>query len=199
MIMQQEPYVKELARILLAGSSHTRLFYPYVKSFLRGKAFVRTLPYDAGRTDEILNSLSDWPLEGQDIMYLYSGHRDLMLNESGTVFINPGLFEDNLLRIIKEIRKRTTAIIVLSNIPEVSPGFLAGDEGRNKRIGNYNRIIRSIAKEQGARLHDFQGYVSAHGNSEKIYTDGLHFTREFYRRFAEHLASFLMACIKDRL
>lgn len=182
-------------RILLAGSSHVRLFFPYVKDALGERALVSRLPRDAGRTDEILKSLRRWPLEDKDVVYLYTGHRDLMFQEHGQVFIHIEEFEENLRTIIREIQARTPGILVLSSLPPVSEGLLAQDEGRNRRIDQYNEIIERAAKTGGIRIHDFRGYALMKGRSENIYIDGLHFSRQFYREFGKDLATFLLDTI----
>jgi lysophospholipase L1-like esterase len=179
-------------RILLAGSSHVRFFFPYVSDFLGEKAVVSRLLRDAGRTDEILNSLAGWPLEGMDVVYLYAGHRDLMFREDEEVFISLAEFEHNFRTIITAIQKRTDALIVLSTLPPVASALLAEDAGRNQRIHQYNAVIERIANENRLPVHDFRAYVLQHERNEDIYLDGLHFTRQFYREFGKHLGKFLI-------
>ncbi len=183
--------LSEMKKVLLAGSSHTRFFYPFVKRSLEGVAIVSKLPYDAGRTDEILDSLHDWPLEGQDVVHLYSGHRDLMLDNNGRPVITPEEFRSNLQKIISMISSRTDARVVLSNVPPVSEAILAEDGDRNHRIMSYNGIIYEIAGEFEIPVHDFWGFVLNHHDREGLYLDGLHFRRELYREFAESLSDFL--------
>jgi len=182
-------------RLLLAGSSHVRLFFPDIRKFLGETALISKLPFDAGRTDEILKSLASWPLEEQDVVYLYAGHRDLMLQEGEKVFVSLADFEKNLRAIISRMQKRTDARIVLSTLPPVSSGFLTGDPGRNKRIDQYNTVITRISHEQEIPVHDFRGYVLQQDRNEDIYLDGLHFTRQFYRSFGKDLGKFLMGIV----
>lgn len=182
----------KIIQILLVGSSHVRLFYPYVREYLKEKAAVSTLPYDAGRTDEILESLARWPVENKDIIYLYAGHRDLMSNDSGKIYIGPELFRHNLRTIIDQIMKRTAAVIVLSTIPPVSHAFLCSDRDRNNRIQRYNEIIANTAEDKAISVHDFWKFAVEHPGGEKNYSDGLHFAREFYRDYAKNLAGFLI-------
>ncbi len=179
-------------KILLAGSSHTRLFFPYVKRFLMNRASVAVLPEDAGRTDEILGSLPEWPVEEQDIIHLYAGHRDLMQGPDGEPCIGPEEFKRNLRGIVRKIRDRTSAKIVLSNIPFVSEEFLTVDPQWNDRIALYNRIIGEVAGDTGIPVHDFQAFISSLRGNGAIYTDGLHFTEKVYRDFGEALALYLI-------
>ena len=188
---------QKLTSILLAGSSHTRLFYPYVKRALKGAASVSKLPYDAGRTDEMLISLPEWPVEGQDIIHIYAGHRDLMLCDDRNPYNGPAVFEANLRNIIASIAKRSRAKMALSNIPLVSEDFLTVDPGWNRRIARYNRIIGRIAKDNLIPAHDFRKFISSLKGGEGKYLDGLHFTREVYRAFAEELSAYLMALVKS--
>jgi lysophospholipase L1-like esterase len=185
-------------RLLLAGSSHVRLFFPYIRDFLGETALVSKLPSDAGRTDEILKSLVSWPLEEQDVIYLYAGHRDLMLQEGEKVFVSLADYEKNLRAIISTIQKRTDARLVLSTLPPVSSGFLTVDPGRNKRINKYNAVITHVSSEKEIPVHDFRGYVLQQGSNEDIYLDGLHFTRRFYRTFGKNLGNFLMDIVYSR-
>ncbi len=187
--------LKNLKKILFAGSSHTRLFFFSVKSCLKGKALVSKLPYNAGNTVEILNSLSDWPLEDKDIVHVYVGHRDLMLNETGQPFVNPEQFKDNLRQILDMLFDRTTAKIVFSNIPPVAEIILETDPQRNQRILLYNKIIKDVTREEQIPIHDFSGFVLFHSDNQEKYSDGLHFTRKFYKEFGVNLADFLIKLI----
>ena len=186
---------KNLKRIFFAGSSHTRLFFFSVKSCLEGKALVSKLPYNAGNTVEILNSLSDWPLEDKNIVHVYAGHRDLMLNEMGQPFVNPEQFKDNMRQILDVLFDRTTAKIVFSNIPPVAESLLGVYPQRNKQIALYNKIIKDATEERRIPIHDFSGFVLSHPDNQEIYSDGLHFTRKFYKEFGMNLADFLIKLI----
>ena len=186
---------KNLKKIFFAGSSHTRLFFLSVKSCLEGKALVSRLPYNAGNTVEILNSLSDWPLEDKDIVHVYVGHRDLMLNETGQSFVSPEQFKNNLRQILDMLFDRTTAKIVFSNIPPVAVTILGADPQRNEQISLYNKIIKDATRERKIPIHDFSGFVLSHPDNQEIYSDGLHFTRKFYKEFGMNLADFLIKLI----
>ena len=186
---------KNLKKILFAGSSHTRLFFFSVKSCLEGKALVSKLPYNAGNTVEILNSLNDWPLEDKDIVHVYAGHRDLMLNETGQPFVNPEQFKDNMRQIMDIFFDRTTAKIVFSNIPPVAEIILKTDPQRNQRIFLYNKIIKDVTRGRQIPIHDFSEFVLSHSDNQEIYFDGLHFTRKFYKEFGMNLADFLIKLI----
>lgn len=183
---------ENLKKILFAGSSHTRLFFFSVKSCLEGRALVSKLPYNAGNTVEILGSLSDWPLEDKDIVHVYAGHRDLMLNDTGQPFVTPEQFRDNLRQIIEILFKRTAAKIVFSNIPPVAEIILEVDPQRNQRILQYNDIIKDAIKGRQIPMHDFSGFVLSHSGDQEKYFDGLHFTRRFYQEFGKNLADFLI-------
>lgn len=186
---------KKLKKIFLAGSSHTRLFFLSVKSYFDGKALVSKLPYNAGNTVEILNSLNDWPLEDKDIVHVYAGHRDLMLNEKGQPFVNPEQFKDNMRQILDILYDRTTAKVVFSNIPPVQEIILETDHQRNQRILLYNKIIKDVTWERQILIHDFSAFVVSHSENQEKYSDGLHFTRKFYKEFGKNLADFLMKLI----
>lgn len=173
-------------RILLAGSSHTRLFFPYVRESLMGEASVEKLPFDAGRTDEILATLPRWPVGDKDLIHLYAGLRDLTLDGEGVPHVGPEEFRENLGRIVAELRSRGRAALVLSNVPAVSEDLLQYDEGWNGRIALYNRIIESVAASAGVPVHDFSGFADAYEGDK--FLDGLHFTRAFYRDFGQKLA-----------
>lgn len=151
------------------------------------------LPQDAGRTDEILASLPEWPVQDKDLVHLYAGLRDLTLNGEDRPHVGPGEFQGNLERIIGGLRSRSRAVVVLSNIPSVSGELLQYDAEWNGRIGLYNRIIESVAGQAGAPVHDFRGFADAYGGER--YLDGLHFTRAFYRDFGRKLAGDLMAIL----
>ncbi len=185
-------------RILLAGSSHTRLMFPAVRAFLSDIAIVTKLPRDAGRSDEILQWMSEWPIEGQDIIHLYSGHRDLAFERDEMPYVGPDLFKKNLEQILHAIRSRTTGHIVVSNVPPVSDGFLKADPDRNKRIELYNSIISEIAEQLSLPCHDFWSFISYYPGGEKKYVDGLHFTRAVYRDFGRHLSGYLLETARIR-
>ena len=190
-----DPKSKNLNKILLAGSSHTRLFFFSVKSCLEGKALVSKLPYNAGNTVEVLNSLKDWPLEDKNIVHVYVGHRDLMLNEIGQPFVNPAQFKNNMQLILDILFDRTPAKIVFSNIPPVAEIILETDPQRNQRILLYNEIIKDVARVGQIPIHDFSAYVLSHSDNQEKYFDGLHFTRNFYKEFGINLADFLIKLI----
>jgi len=179
--------------ILLAGSSHTSLFFLYVKRALEGKAIISKLPNFAGNTQEILTSLPTWPLEDNDVIHLYSGHRDLMFNKTKRPTINPERFRGNLEIIIDIFISRTPAKIVFSNIPQVSEALLETDPDRNHRIKFYNRIIEEVAGKANIALHDFSKFAVSYNNDSEKYSDGLHFTRNFYKKLARHLGDFLIS------
>ena len=180
----------ETVNILLAGSSHTRFFFPAVKETMRDVARVTKLPRDAGRTDEILNSLHEWPLESQDVVHLYSGHRDLAPRPDGKPHIESVQFGKNLEMIVQEMLRRTAAKIVLSNIPPVSVGFLETDPDRNGRIDIYNQTIAEVASKSAVPVHDFWKFINSYEGRAEKYCDGLHFTRGVYRDFGRALASY---------
>lgn len=183
-------------KILLAGSSHTRLFFPYVRQYLKDRASVTALPEDAGRTDEILSSLPAWPLEEQDIIHIYSGHRDLAPGPDGEPYIRPEQFRRNLQSIIKQVLNRASAKIVFSNVPPVSKNFLREDPDRNNRILLYNGIIEELTGNARIPVHDFWTFITRYEGGEAKYIDGLHFTREVYRDFAKALAMYLIGRVK---
>lgn len=186
----------DLVRILLAGSSHTRLVFPFVRQFLKDRASVSILPEDAGRTDEMLQSLPGWPVEEQDLIHLYSGHRDLMPGPDGRPLVGPEKFSANLRTITKRILERTSAKVVFSNVPPVSKEFLTIDPDWNARISLYNKIIYEVASDAGFPVHDFWTFLSSYGGGETKYIDGLHFTRRVYRDFAKALALYLIGQVK---
>ena len=184
-----EPGTENIKKVLLAGSSHTRLLFQYVKQSMKGKAVVNKLPHDAGNTFEILNSIHDWPLAEKDAVYLYAGHRDLMLDDFCNPVVSQEKFKNNLLKIIDIIIEKTSLLIV-SNIPFVSDSFLQNDLMRNQRIAQYNMIIEDVVKTTGILLHDFNGIAKTSMITGK-YSDGLHFTRKFYKEFGRNLADTL--------
>jgi lysophospholipase L1-like esterase len=185
-----------LRHMLFAGSSHTRRFFPYAARLLGDEAAVSALPGDAGRTDEILASLPGWPLEGQDLVHLYAGHRDLMRDPEGRPFTGPERFGTNLESIVREIARRTPARIVLSNVPPVSDRFLETDPDRNRRIALYNGIILEIARKARIPCHDFWGFISSLPGGEEKYVDGLHFRRTVYRQFARTLVDYVVETLR---
>lgn len=178
-------------KILLVGSSHTRILFIYIKDFLGGDADISKLPYDAGNTAEILGTIRYWPLENKDLVHVYTGHRDLMPDEAGRPYIEQEKFDKNLKQIAEILLHRTKGKIVFSNIPPVADSFLEIDSRRNNEITEYNKIIAKVAKRAEIAVHDFNEFVVKYPKSEDIYSDGLHFKREFYRIYAAELASFL--------
>jgi lysophospholipase L1-like esterase len=183
-------------KILLVGSSHTRLFSAYVTDCLKNIAAVTKLPTDAGRTDEILISLPEWPVAEQNLIHVYSGHRDLIYGPDGKPHIDPGQFKINLDRIIEQLRHRTTAIIVFSNIPPVAEGFLKSDPERNERIALYNTIINEVTSKAKIYCHDFRTFISSYEGGEAKYIDGLHFTKKVYQDFAHQLADYFVGLLR---
>lgn len=189
----------EKKKILLAGSSHTRMLFIYVKDFLQTEAMVSRLSYDAGNTAEILGTIGYWPLEDKNIVHVYTGHRDLMPDEKGRPFIAKEQFGRNLKSIAQILLTRTKGKIIFSNIPPVADSFLKIDPQRNKLISDYNQIIAEVASQAGIPVHDFNGFVVGYQGEEEIYSDGLHFTRKFYRIFAAVLADFIRDyCVKQK-
>lgn len=184
--------MKNSKQILLAGSSHTSLVYLYVKRVLNGKAIVSKLPDFAGNTEEILISLPGWPLEDKEIVHVYAGHRDLMFDATQRPTVSPERFIGNLKKIIDIIVSRTSAKIVFSNIPPVAESMLLFDPKRNQRIDAYNQIIEEVTGKANIVLHDFCGFALSYNSGFDNYSDGLHFTRDFYKAFAEDLADFLI-------
>lgn len=178
-------------KVLIAGSSHSRILFIYIKDFLAGDADISKLPYDAGNTEEILGTIRYWPLENKDLVHIYTGHRDLMPDEAGRAFIEQEQFNKNLKQITEILLHRTKGKIVFSNIPPVAVSFLEIDPRRNNQITEYNKIIARVAKWAEIAVHDFHGFVVKYPKSEDIYSDGLHFKRGFYRIYAAELASFL--------
>ena len=183
---------ERVKKVFFAGSSHTRLFFLYMKDFFAGKAIVSRLPYNAGNTAEILGSIRYWPLGDKNIIHVYTGHRDLMPDEEGRPYIDSEQFATNMRQITALLLARTLGKVVFSNIPPVADNFLLIDPQRNKRIAQYNRIIENITKEAGIPVHDFYGFVNASPIGEEKYIDGLHFTRKFYKNYALNLARFLL-------
>jgi lysophospholipase L1-like esterase len=167
--------------------------FSYVSDLLNDVAVVTKLPRDAGRSDEILNRHSEWPLEEQDLIHLYSGHRDLAFGPDGRPYVGPEQFKTNIEKIICEILRRSSARIVVSNIPPVSEGFLKIDPDRNRRIELYNGIIVGVASKLGVPWHDFWSFISSFEGGETKYIDGLHFTRSVYHAFAKILADYLLS------
>ena len=174
---------KKLKKIFFAGSSHTSFFFISVKSCLKGKAIVSKFPHYAGNTAEMLDSLGDWSIEDKDIVHVYAGHRDLMLNETGQPIVNNVQFEKNLAQIVDILLKRTTAKIVFSDIPPVHKIILKTDPQRNQRISHYNKIIKDVTRERNIQIHDFSAFALSYSANQEIYSDGLHFTRKFYKDF----------------
>jgi lysophospholipase L1-like esterase len=167
------------------------MLFLYIKDLLREDAIVSKLPYDAGNTAEILGTIEYWPLEDKNVVHVYTGHRDLMPDETGRPFIDREQFEKNLKQIIEILLTRARGRIVFSNIPPVADSFLRIDPDRNEHISEYNSIIEKVTKSAGITLHDFQGFVVAYPKKDYLYSDGLHFTRKFYRMYAADLAVFL--------
>ena len=185
--------MKDTKHILLAGSSHTNLVFLYVKRVLEGKAIISKLPDVAGNTEEILISLPGWPLEDNEVIHVYSGHRDLMHGETKQPIVNPERFKGNLEKIIAIILSRTPAKIAFSNIPPISENLLETDPTRNQRIEVYNRIIEEVTGKSNIAVHDFSNFAMSYNGGSEKYSDGLHFTRNFYKELAENLADFLIS------
>jgi lysophospholipase L1-like esterase len=171
------------------------LFFLYVKEYFADKARVSRLSYDAGNSAEILGTIGYWPLEDKDIVHVYTGHRDLMPDETGRPFISPEQFAANMRRIVEILQARTAGRVVFSNVPPVADSFLVSDPGRNHRISHYNTIIESVSRDAGISVHDFSGFVKARPTAEDIYIDGLHFTRKFYKEYGRCLAGRIMELI----
>jgi len=184
---------QEIAKkVFFAGSSHTRLFFLFMKEFFAEKAIVSRLPYNAGNTAEILGTIRYWPLEDKNIVHVYTGHRDLMPDAEGKPFIGSEQFANNMRQITALLLARTLGKVVFSNIPPVAESFLKTDPWRNERIAEYNTIIACITEEAGIPVHDFYGFVKASPIGEEKYIDGLHFTRRFYKDYGASLARFLL-------
>jgi hypothetical protein len=191
MVTEQDLSCKK-KQVLLVGSSHTSLSYLYMKKRLCGKAEVSKLPYYAGNTEEMLVSLPDWPLEGKDIVHVYAGLRDLAQNDMGQPMVGPEKFRKNLETIYNSVASRCSAKIIFSNVPPVEDNLLLGDLLINERIQLYNHIIEEVVAWAGIELHNFSEFVLSHESGTEKYSDGLHFTRNFYKEYAENLADFLM-------
>jgi lysophospholipase L1-like esterase len=179
-------------KVFFAGSSHTRLFFLFMKDFFAEKASVSKLPYDAGNTAEILGTIRYWPLEDKNIVHVYTGHRDLMPDETGRPFIDAERFRGNLRQIIEILLARTPGRVVFSNIPPVAESYLQTDPRRNERISRYNEIIATVSEDAGILVHDFSGFVRTCPDAEDKYIDGLHFSRKFYKEYGKSLAKFLL-------
>jgi lysophospholipase L1-like esterase len=118
-----------------------------------------------------------------------------MLNETGQPFVNPEQFKDNMRQILDLLFDRTTAKMVFSNIPPVSKFILETDPQRNQRILLYNKILKDVTRGRQIPIHDFSAFVLSHSDNQEKYSDGLHFTRKFYKEFGMNLADFLIKLI----
>jgi lysophospholipase L1-like esterase len=113
------------------------------------------------------------------------------------------VFERNYDQILSQLKVRTTANIVVTNIPEIStapriPNFLR-DEYR-EQIKRYNKKLEEVAVRHGAIVFDVHEITSKElpAHPEYFSPDGFHPSDEGYALWADTMWPTIAAILGDR-
>ena len=117
-----------------------------------------------------------------DNIYIMLGSIDILM----PVDEPKELFRTDLTKLIDKIKSLVPGgKIYLQSITPVTEDALAG-EPRYKAIADYNQVLVEVARTLTVNYVDLREL--AQGNPDLYAEDGIHFKKEFYQLWLEHLA-----------
>ena len=170
-----------LPRILIIGDSISQGYTKGVRKLMRGKAEVYRIPANGQYTSFGLKHIKEWLRDyNWDIIHFNWGIHDLMYikkskavdgDNEKVIRTTPEQYEDNLCRIIKEL-KRTDAKLIWASTTPLSQGCKIPPGSEVK----YNAIAENIMKENNVVINDLHSYAMLRIQKIQLSDGNVHFT-----------------------
>ena len=182
-----------LPRVMLLGDSISIGYTVPVRDLLKGKANVLRPAANCGPTPRGLDQLDKWLDVGKlDTIHFNFGLHDLyLMPETGKCRVDLKAYEDNLTKIVGQLKK-TGAKLIFASTTAVVDG--PNRKRKNSDVAAYNEVALRVMKAEGIPVDDLYTPLMNNPDREKITTpDGTHFTKEGYEFLAKRVADSIIA------
>ncbi|MBS3055955.1 MAG: SGNH/GDSL hydrolase family protein [Candidatus Aenigmarchaeota archaeon] len=116
--------------------------------------------------------------------FLSTFRRQILLIFGSRVWVKKAEFEQNILRIINELKRES---FILINIAPTDKKTSTHSPGLKRNIEEYNKIIQKIALERSVKLIQMENLI----DSEKHMLDGIHLNKIGHEILAKELAKLI--------
>jgi lysophospholipase L1-like esterase len=179
-----------LPNVLLLGDSISLGYTNPLRDRLANMANVFRAPANCRHTRQTLEQIEFYlGLRQWDVIHFNWGIHDITrvnaggnTDPQGKPQVSPEDYRANLQRLVRRL-KATGASLVWASTTPVAEGL---GYRRNEDIDAYNQAAGDIMQQHGIRINDLNAVVRAH--EKPLWTDGVHFTDEASRLFAENVA-----------
>ncbi len=133
---------------------------------------------------------------GEIIFLFHFGVNDCIYNEKlGGLEIPPEEFKENCVKLISLARKYSSKIVFIGSMPvdnRVNPmPWSPGRAYKNEYVAQFNRIMESVAKENGIDFVEiYERFIKE--NYSSLLADGIHMTIEGHVKIFEIVKDFLI-------
>jgi hypothetical protein len=179
-----------LPNVLLLGDSISLGYTNPLRDRLTNMANVFRAPANCRHTRQTLEQIEFYlGLREWDVIHFNWGIHDITrvnaegkTDPRGKPQVSPEDYRENLQRLVRRLKATGASLVWASTTP------VAEDLGyrRNQDIDAYNQAARDIMQQHGIRINDLNAMVRDH--EKTLWTDGVHFTDEASRLFAENVA-----------
>ncbi len=136
-----------------------------------------------------------------DLVIIAFGANDAYIDSNtpeGPSRISLEQYRDNLVYMITALRKQKANVILVAP----SPGAAPRPDFQDKRLYEYAKAVRALAKEYRTGLADnyqvFVDYGNKNGGYGSLLPDGIHPNDEGHRLIAENMAKQIQRMVKKR-
>jgi lysophospholipase L1-like esterase len=147
-----------LPAVLLIGDSISIGYTVPVQKLLQGKANVHRIPENGGPTTNGLAKLDRWLGKRKwDVIHFNFGLHDLRLVKGGKRQVLPEAYEDNLRKIVLQLKATHAKLIWATTTPV--PPTIAAKGRRTEDVPIYNDIAAKVMEENQITVDDLYGFA----------------------------------------
>ena len=166
-----------LARVLLIGDSISIGYTLPVRELLRGRANVHRVPANASSTGHGLKRLKEWLGDGKwDVIHFNFGLHDAKLPPEGMGHSSLKEYEDNLQKIVADLKATDAKLIWATTTPVPNNGDL-GPKRKFADVADYNKVASKVMSDNHVPIDDLNGMITPFLRKVQR-TNDVHFTAE---------------------
>jgi lysophospholipase L1-like esterase len=151
-----------LPRVLLIGDSISVYYTVPTRRSLSGIANVHHIPMNGGNTRVGLANIDKWlGADHWDVIYFNWGLHDIVIKPGGKLAVPIAEYEENLERLIQQLRK-TGAVLIWASTTPVPSHIRAGSARENKDVIRYNEAAAAIMQREAIAIDDLYGFILPH-------------------------------------
>ncbi|MBI3852467.1 MAG: SGNH/GDSL hydrolase family protein [Verrucomicrobia bacterium] len=149
-----------LPRVLLIGDSISICYTVPVRTLLKGKANVHSIPDIGGPTTNGLVNLRQWLGDSKwDVIHFNWGLHDLRIMPDGERQVAPEVYEKNLRELVRQLKATGAKLIWASTTPVPQPEEKLGVKRRSADVPVYNTIAKNVMDENQIAIDDLYSFA----------------------------------------